>query len=137
MTSWLRRAAAICLLLTAAACARSGEPSLPDDAVQSQRGIWIGKSQYETMGAVSVHRADDEALILIEDGFVMPPIPGTVIAFGRDGFIANAIVGTVRRPSGKSVYAVPGRLRPADYNELWLWDPRQNRPVGIARLRSS
>lgn len=111
------------------------EPSLPDDAVQSYRGVWIGKSLHPTVGAVSVHRADDDLLIMIEDNFQMPLVPGTIVALGRDGYSQGAVIGELRRATGRSLYLVPDKLRISDYNEIWLWDATGNRPLGVARLR--
>ena len=125
------------LILAVTACLGNTEPVLPDDAVQSHRGIWIGKSLHDTVGSVSVHRADGEALILIEANFSLSPVPGAVVALGRDGYRSGAIVGALRRPQGRQVYRIPDGLRISDYNEIWIWDPATDRPIGVALLRGA
>ncbi len=130
-----RQLVAVFLIFSVAACFGDVEPTLPDDAIQSHRGVWIGKSLHNTVGSVSVHRADGDALILIEANFSLSPIPGVVVALGRDGYRSGAVIGTLRRAQGRQVYLVPDGLRISDYNEIWLWDAANNRPIGLARLR--
>lgn len=124
---------AAALLLVAGACALF-EPSVPADAVQSHRGIWIGKSNIDTVGSVSVHRTGDGTLILIEDTFEMPPVGSVIVGLSRDGRRPEAGLGSLRRIRGRSIYRVPDDLRIEDFNEVWLWDTDLGRPVGVARL---
>ena len=128
--------AALLLLATAGCAFFDFEPVLPDDAVQSHRGVWIGKSYQDTVGSVSVHRAEDDALILIEENFSIPRASNVIVALGRDGYQPAAVVGTLRRPVGRQVFRIPEELRNTGYNEIWLWDSMFNRPVGLARLRA-
>ncbi len=125
------------LFLSVAACVGDIEPVLPEDAIQSHRGVWIGKSLHDTIGTVSVHDADGDALVLIEANFSLSPVPGTMVALGRDGYVPRAVLGALRRPQGRQVYRVPENLRISDYNEIWLWDAINNRPLGLARLRGA
>jgi hypothetical protein len=127
----------ILLVLAVAACGAAREPvtTLPDGAVQSHRGVWIGKSHHDTIGMVSVHRAGGSALILIEDNFYMSNVRGAVVALGRDGFERKAVVSELLRSRGRQVYRVPDGIRMTDFNEVWLWDSARDRPLGLARLR--
>lgn len=131
----LQRLIAVVLVALTAACATDREPVMPDDAVQSHRGVWIGKNHHDTMGTVSVHQADDDVLIMIEENFSVPVVPGVVVALGRDGYRSDAVVGNLRRARGRQLFLVPDDLHLTDYNEIWLWDATHDKPVGLARLR--
>lgn len=129
----------IFLAAAIAACQPKEPPEtvVPQGAAPTHRGVLIGKSDHDTTGALSVYRTESADLIVFEGDFRMSPVAGTLVALGRDGVRPGAIVAKLLRQSGHQVYIVPTDLRSSGFNEIWLWDPAGDRPLGLARLRGS
>lgn len=129
-----------CLLLLAIACLsacaplRPGEARIPDGAWISHRAVLIGKSDHDTVGTISLYQSDDYPVVVFEPNFRIAGPGGALVALGTDGYRPDSALGALLRPSGRQAYAVPRSLDLRQFNEVWLWDPGAEEPVGIARL---
>lgn len=133
----LRWFAVMGLLVAVAHCAplqRQGDVAIPDDARLTHRAVFIGESNHDTVGTVSVYRSGKPAYLVFEPNFRMTRAPGTVIAFGLDGYQPETVIGELVRMRGRQSYALPTDLRVRDFNEVWLWDAKADKPLGLARL---
>lgn len=131
----LRLLPCVLLLMLAAACAsKPGEPGVPEGAIVTYRAVFIGESNHDTVGTISVYQSEDEAVVVFERNFTAAPLPEAEVALGRDGYVPGTSLGPLRRPQGRQVYVIPERLRIDGYNEVWIWDRVQDRPIGLARL---
>lgn len=127
------------ILSLAAACAQTPatvEAVVPEGARITHRAVFIGENYHATEGTVSLYQSDTAPVIVFEPNFRLPDPPdsGAVVALGRDGYLKDAVIGVLLRPIGRQVYAVPGRFKIDTYNEVWLWSPKTDKPVGLARL---
>ena len=131
--SWI---SGLVLLLSACASAPQlpGEARIPGDARVSHRAVLIGKSNHDTVGTISLYQSRRYPVIVFEPNFRVTTAPGTVVALGADGFREDAVVAPLVRPSGRQAYALPPGLDIRRFNEIWLWNPAADEPVGIARL---
>ena len=129
-----------CLLLPVlfwmAACAplRPGEARIPDGAWISHRAVLIGKSDHDTVGTISLYQSEEYPVVVFEPNFRVTGAPDMVVALGTDGYRPDTALGSLLRPSGRQAYAVPRGFDMRRYNEIWLWSPSADKPVGIARL---
>lgn len=130
------------VLFWLAACAplRPGEARIPDGAWISHRAVLIGKSDHDTVGTISLYQSEEYPVIVFEPNFrvtgasAVPDMPDMVVALGTDGYRPDTALGALLRPSGRQAYAVPRAFDMHRYNEIWLWSPSADEPVGIARL---
>ena len=126
------------VLAVLSACASEpqvpGEARVPRDARLSHRAVFIGKSDHDTVGTISLYQSRKYPVIVFEPNFQVNAAPGTVVALGADGYRADTVLGTLLRPNGRQAYAVPPGLDIRLFNEVWLWLPGAGEPVGIARL---
>lgn len=132
----IRAILAACLVCLLAACeaARPGEAHIPDDAVVTHRAVFIGSSYRETTGTISVYQSASRPIIVFEPNFRSRSGEQAVVALGRDGYRSETALGPLLRPVGRQAYAVPGHIRIDRFNEVWLWHPDEDIPLGIARL---
>jgi hypothetical protein len=125
----------IVLLLSACASTpRPGEARIPDGAVVTQRAVFIGTNGHDTMGTISLYQSGEYPVIVFEPNFSVSDPAGAVVALGTDGFRADTVLGALLRPEGRQVYALPPGLDMRRFNEVWLWSPAADKPVGLARL---
>ena len=126
------------ILVVLSACASGpqfpGHERIPDDAWVSHRAVFIGESNHDTVGTVSLYQSSDYPVIVFEPNFRVSAAPGTVVALGADGYRPDTVLGTLLRPAGQQAYAVPPGLDVRAFNEVWLWSPAADEPVGLARL---
>lgn len=120
-----------------AACASQhgpGNARIPDGAKLTHRAVLIGKSNHDAVGTISVYQSDEPAVVVFEKNFLLNAAPGTTIALGRNGFREDTLISPLVRNTGRQSYAVPPHLEVRAFNEVWLWNPKTGKPVGIARL---
>ncbi|MEO1493164.1 MAG: DM13 domain-containing protein [Pseudomonadota bacterium] len=132
-----RRMAALGAVLLVAACATPpvpGEAEIPEDARVTHRAVWIGESNHDTIGTISLYQSDQYPVVVFEQNFEFRAAPGTVVSLGRDGYRRGTSLGTLLRNQGGQAYAVPENIDISYYNEVWLWDPAGDKPLGLARL---
>jgi hypothetical protein len=136
MSGLLRILLPLLLVWLAAACAgpRPGEARIPSDAWISHRAVLIGKNDHDMVGTISLYQSEEYPVIVFEPNFRVTGAPRMVVALGTDGYRPNAALGALLRPEGRQAYAVPRDWDIRHYNEVWLWSPGVNKPVGIARL---
>jgi len=123
-----------CLLSACAPGIKPGEASIPDGAVVTHRAVLIGESNHDTIGTISLYQSTQPPVVVFEPNFRLTPVPGTGVALGRDGYRPDTVLGALLRAYGRQVYAVPAHLEIKAYNEVWLWNPKENRPLGLGRL---
>ena len=111
-----------------------GEARIPKGAWVSHRAVFIGTNDHDTMGTVSLYQSREYPVIVFEPNFRVSRPDGAVIALGSDGYRADTVLGQLVRPAGAQAYAVPPGLDLRLFNEVWLWSPAADKPVGIARL---
>lgn len=133
---WMRFALTVLVAGMLAACAQSrpGEADLPSDARLTHKAVFIGKRLHNMVGTVSVYQSSAYPVVVLEPNFLFPDAPEAVVALGRNGFEEDASLGRLLRPSGRQAYAVPDHLQITRFNEVWLWNSRENKPLGLARL---
>lgn len=122
------------LLSACAAGPRPGEAQIPDGAVVTHRAVFIGTNNHDTMGTISLYQSRDYPVIVFEPNFSVSDPAGAVVALGTDGYRAETVLGALLRPTGRQAYALPRELDIQRYNEVWLWSPAVDAPVGLARL---
>ena len=123
------------LVLLVGGCGpRPGEARIPEGAWISHRAVLIGKSDHDTVGTISLYQSDEYPVVVFEPNFRITGAPDTVVALGTDGYQSDTALGALLRPSGRQAYAVPRGFDMRRYNEIWLWSPSADKPVGIARL---
>lgn len=124
------------VLFWIAACAplRPGEARIPDGAWISHRAVLIGKSDHDTVGTISLYQSEEYPVVVFEPNFRVTGASDMVVALGTDGYRPDTALGALLRPSGRQAYAVPPGFDMRRYNEVWLWSPSADMPVGIARL---
>jgi hypothetical protein len=124
------------VLVWLAACApmRPGEARIPDGAWISHRAVLIGKSDHDTVGTISLYQSKEYPVVVFEPNFRVSSVSDMVVALGTDGYRPDTALGALLRPSGRQAYAVPPGFDIRRYNEIWLWSPSADQPVGIARL---
>jgi len=129
---------AVIALIALAACAPGSnvpEDGIPEGAQLTHRAVFIGKNNHLTEGTVSLYQAAEPAVLVFEPNFALPDVTGKpVIALGWNGYRSDAIVATLERMSGRQVYPLPKNLRRYRFNEIWLWNPQRNEPIGLALL---
>ena len=124
------------VMVVLAACAplRPGEARIPDGAWISHRAVLIGKSDHDTVGTISLYQSDEYPVVVFEPNFRVTGVPDMIVALGTDGYRPDTALGALLRPSGQQAYAVPRTFDMQRFNEVWLWSPSADEPVGIARL---
>jgi hypothetical protein len=126
------------LLVVFSACAgppmRPGEARIPEGAWVSHRAVWIGESDHDTIGTVSLYQSREYPVIVFEPNFRVSAAPDAVVALGTDGYRADTVLGALLRPIGQQAYALPPGIDIRLFNEVWLWSPTADEPVGLARL---
>ena len=122
------------LLSACAAAPRPGEARIPDGAVVTHRAVFIGTNNHDTMGTISLYQSRDYPVIVFEPNFSVSDPAGAVVALGTNGYRAETVLGALLRPTGRQAYALPRELDIRRYNEVWLWSPAVDAPVGLARL---
>lgn len=138
MLSRLAARMGVALVLSAlAACAtapRPGEARIPEGATVTHRAAFIGESNHDTTGTVSLYESGEAPVIVFETNFDLGTQADAVVALGRDGYRPEAVLGELYRPAGRQAYAVPAGIGIHAYNEVWIWSTGTNRPLGLARL---
>lgn len=125
----------LALVLSACASApRPGEAHVPEGAVVTHRAVFIGTNNHDTMGTISLYQSRDYPVIVFEPNFSVSDPAGAVVALGTDGYRADTVLGALLRPAGRQAYALPPGLDIRRFNEVWLWSPAVDKPVGLARL---
>lgn len=122
------------LLFSACSGPRPGEAEIPGDATVTHRAVFIGESNHDTIGTISLYQSPSYPVIVFEPNFQFQGSTGTVVALGRNGYESNTILGDLLRNTGGQAYAVPGGLDIDRYNEVWLWSTDTDIPLGLARL---
>ncbi|MFK7943584.1 MAG: DM13 domain-containing protein [Paracoccaceae bacterium] len=130
------------VLLTAfaglmAACAQNrvpGDAQLPSDAKVTHRAVFIGKELHDTQGTISLYQSRAYPVIVFEPNFKFQGSTDAVVALGQDGYRANTALGALLRNNGRQAYAIPGDVPITKFNEVWLWNRREGKPLGLARL---
>lgn len=132
-----RRISALAVLLLVAACAtppKPGEAKIPDDARVTHRAVWIGSSNHDTVGTISLYQSEEYPVVVFEKNFQFRAAPGTVVSLGQNGYRKDTSLGALLRNHGGQAYAVPQNIDISRYNEVWLWNTASNTPLGLARL---
>lgn len=111
-----------------------GEARIPYGAKLTHRAIFIGTNSHDTMGTISLYQSRSYPVIVFEPNFRVTDPAGAVVALGTDGYRADTVLGALLRPAGQQAYAVPPGFDIRRYNEVWLWSPAADKPVGLARL---
>ena len=129
----------LCVLLVVAllsACAqpKPGEAEIPDGATVTHRAAFIGESNHDTTGTVSLYESDHLPVIVFEPNFDLGQQVDAIVALGRDGYRPEAFLGQLFRPAGRQAYAVPANLAINSFNEVWIWSSKTDSPLGLARL---
>lgn len=126
----------LALMLSACAGAepRPGEARIPKGAVVTHRAVFIGTNNHDTTGTISLYQSPSYPVIVFEPNFSVSDAAGAVVALGTNGYRADSALGGLLRPSGRQVYAVPRDLDLRNFNEVWLWSPYADKPIGLARL---
>ena len=126
----------LALILSACAGAepRPGEARIPKDAVVTHRAVFIGTNNHDTTGTISLYQSRSYPVLVFEPNFSVSDAAGAMVALGTDGYRADTVLGGLLRPSGRQVYAVPRDLDLRRFNEVWLWSPYADKPIGLARL---
>lgn len=108
----------------------------PDqDGRVTATGTFEGRSDHITTGTATVQRINGRWAIVLRDDFSFDGAPDPKVAFGSNGFQADAILAPLASNMGRQIYYVPAGLDVGDYNEVWLWCEQFNVPLGVARLR--
>ena len=134
---FVRRVATLAALLLFAACAKPpvpGEARIPDDARVTHRAVWIGSSNHDTVGTITLYQSEEYPVVVFEQNFQFRAAPGTVVSLGRDGYRRGTSLGALLRNSGVQAYAVPQNIDISRYNEVWLVGHSRRSP---ARPRAS
>lgn len=133
--SYARLLACVVLLMVTACAPRAPiEPGVPEGALVTYRAVFIGESDHDTTGTISIYQSETASVIVFEPNFAVSPLPGAVVGLGRDGYAPGTALGRLRRPAGRQVYAIPAELSIEGYNEVWIWDEAEGKPLGLARL---
>ncbi len=129
--------------LALAACGEQDRPrgyNLPPDSLheigglETARGSFQGLSGHATSGTVSVFRARGKWFVSLGKDFSFDGAPDPKVAFGEQGFKADAILGPLEANEGPSTYEVEPPLDVGDYTEVWLWCEEFAVPLGMAKL---
>lgn len=113
---------------------KPGDAAIPDGARVTHRAVLIGESNHDAVGTISLYQTRETGVLVFEPNFRLQAPTGAVVAFGRDGYQANARVAQLVRNAGRQSYLVPPRLKIAGYNEVWIWHEKTGRPLGLGRL---
>lgn len=113
---------------------RPGEAAIPDGARVTHRAVLIGESNHDAVGTISLYQTRETGVLVFEPNFRLQAPTVAVVAFGRDGYEANARVAQLARNAGRQSYLVPPRLKISGYNEVWIWHEKTGRPLGLGRL---
>jgi hypothetical protein len=127
-------AAFLAMMFTACSGQRPGEAEIPSDARVTHRAVFIGESNHDTIGTISLYQSPSYPVVVFEPNFQFQGANGAVVALGSDGYRASTILGALLRNTGEQAYAVPGGLDITRYNEVWLWSTDSDIPLGLARL---
>ncbi|MEM0989708.1 MAG: hypothetical protein AAGK00_12570 [Pseudomonadota bacterium] len=111
-----------------------GEATVPEGAVVTHRAVFIGSSYRDTIGTISLYQSKERPVIVFEPNFRSPPDDEAIVALGRDGYRSETKLGPLLRAAGRQAYHVPDYIRIDRFNEVWLWHPDQDIPLGLARL---
>lgn len=107
---------------------------MPKGAVITHRAVFIGTNNHDTTGTVSLYQSPSYPVIVLEPNFSVSDPAGALVALGIDGYRADTVLGGLLRPSGRQIYALPRDPDLTHFNEVWLWSPYADKPVGLARL---
>lgn len=102
--------------------------------LETARGSFEGRSNHRISGTVSVFRSEGKWYVSLGRDFSFDGAPDPKVAFGEDGFRADAILGPLVDDEGASVYEVVPPLDVGDYTEVWLWCEEFAVPLGYAKL---
>lgn len=99
------RICCVLALAVMAGCApapKPGEAIVPEGARITHRAVFIGESNYSTVGTISLYQSEQDPVIVFEPNFDLPDPPSnvTVVALGRDGYRSDTILGALLRPTG-------------------------------------
>lgn len=131
---WLLPLIAVLLSACAPEPQVPGEARIPRGAWVSHKAVFIGTNGHDTEGTISLYQSREYPLIVFEPNFRVTDPAGAVIALGANGYRAETVIGHLVRSSGRQAYAIPPGLDLRLFNEVWLWSPDADTPVGIARL---
>ena len=132
-----KKIAAMLVVAVLTACSpqvRPGEASIPDGARVTHRAVLIGESLHDTVGTISLYQSNEPAVVVFEPNFRFAAAPGTVVALGKNGYRPETVLGPLLRNHGRQAYSVPAHLKIPGFNEVWLWNTRDNQPLGLGRL---
>ena len=104
-------------------------------AQQARMGTFEGKSGHEASGGVTVERSGERWVMRFAEDFRLDRAPDPRIAFGNDGYDASTTLGRLKSLKGAARYRLPGRIDPAQYNEVWLWCKKFEVPLAVAKLK--
>lgn len=85
-------------------------------------------------GGVSIYQDEERWVVFLEDDFVHEGSPDPWVAFGRDGFRRDGIIGELTAFNGPQVYPVGPKLNVTEFNEVYIWCVEHNTSLGRARL---
>ncbi|MEM8791153.1 MAG: DM13 domain-containing protein [Pseudomonadota bacterium] len=88
-----------------------------------------------TTGSVSIIQQDGQWFVRLGADFLHEGAPDPWVAFGKDGFRRDALLGPLREDEGEQLYPVPERLDPAEFNQVYIWCEQFSTSLGRAWLK--
>ncbi|MCQ0987372.1 DM13 domain-containing protein [Jiella marina] len=99
-----------------------------------KEGRFSGASGHSVSGLVTVETDGGETILRFSEDFSFDGAPDPKIAFGKDGYDAETLLGPLKSDSGAQQYAVPAGLDVSAYNEVWIWCEEFAVPLGMASI---
>ena len=122
------------LIGSATLLATTALPSLSLAGGHGRIGEFTGKSNHVTKGRAEVVTKNGKSQVVLLDDFWFDGAPDPKVAFGRDGYDKNTLMGKLKANAGKQTFDVPTGVDAASYNEGWIWCEKFNVPLGVAKL---
>ncbi|MBY5933415.1 DM13 domain-containing protein [Tateyamaria omphalii] len=122
------------LIGSTALLATIAAPSLSFAGGHGRIGEFTGKSKHVTKGRAEVVTKNGKSQVILLDDFWFDGAPDPKVAFGRNGYDKNTLMGKLKANTGKQTFDVPAGVDAATYNEVWIWCEKFNVPLGVAKL---
>jgi hypothetical protein len=98
-------------------------------------GKFEGRSNHDVSGGVSVIKTSSGYLVVLEKDFSLDSAPDPKLGFGNNGYEASSQFSKLKSKTGEQVYALPAKINPVSYNEVWVWCEKHNVPLGVAKMK--
>jgi len=129
-------AAALMIGVNSAYIGASVDAAYAGESKIKQSGSFSGRSDHVTSGGVSIAKTSSGYIVILESNFSLDGAPAPTLGFGKNGtFDKSTEFAKLASKDGLQVYAVPANIKPADFNEFYIWCSQFQVPLGVASLK--